>query len=100
MKPKTAAAMLAALLDGKVRMTQETATLLPELVPTAPVIKRWRKNMVVVCNRVGTATPLKGNVFGQCHDCRHGIYHRPDVPAKAMKVCVDCFADRYQGGKA
>ncbi len=31
------------------------------------------------------------NVRGVCSKCQHAIYHRPTVPAKPRKFCMECF---------
>lgn len=44
----------------------------------------------VICLKAGARTPFIDNVEATCSVCTSPIIHRPDVPAKPPKICIDC----------
>lgn len=40
------------------------------------------------------------NVHTICHDCKAPIIHRPNAPAKPIKLCMACAIQRMEGGNA
>ena len=45
---------------------------------------------VVVCNTADIWSPFRDNVLTTCAECGAGIYHRPYMPKKPRKVCINC----------
>lgn len=44
----------------------------------------------VVCMPADTLSPFRDNVRANCWACGKPIIHRPHVPKKPPKICVDC----------
>lgn len=53
----------------------------------------------VVCG-YAEANHFADNIRTTCHDCERAIVHRPYVPKKPVKLCLDCALDRTRGGRA
>lgn len=52
----------------------------------------------VVCMRTNATTKryFEDDVYTHCHYCKEEIYHRPTVPVKPIKVCLDCAVKRLR----
>jgi formylmethanofuran dehydrogenase subunit E len=44
----------------------------------------------VVCNTADIPSYFDNNVDTVCADCGAAIYHRPHVPKKPKKICINC----------
>lgn len=53
-----------------------------------------------VCITADTKTPFDDNLFGECHDCGVKVQFRPYVPTNLGKLCLSCFVERTEGGRA
>lgn len=54
----------------------------------------------VVCLRLGTPTPFTDNETGTCSHCQHAVVFRPHTPKRPPKICLECFRDTLEGGRA
>ena len=52
---------------------------------------------MVVCLRLGAPSPFTDNLVSPCADCGHPVIHRPHVPSRPPKVCLECATMRGQG---
>jgi hypothetical protein len=51
----------------------------------------------VVCSRVGPS-PFSDNLESTCSFCGAAIMHRPYIPKKPPKICLECAVERMEGG--
>lgn len=49
----------------------------------------------VVCVRIGTPTPFKDNLEGECCKCRHRVILRPHAPKIPKRICMECALENY-----
>lgn len=54
----------------------------------------------VVCCRLGMPRHFTDDAYGRCSHCGHSIFFRPNVPSRPPKICIECFADTMNGGRA
>ena len=47
----------------------------------------------VVCCLLPDLKYFKGNIETECIFCGRGIYHRPYLPKKPPKICLDCAVE-------
>lgn len=46
----------------------------------------------VICMPIGATRYFDDDIETVCADCGQGIFHRPHVPKKPRKICIDCAA--------
>ena len=44
----------------------------------------------VICNTAEMWSPFRDNTYAACATCDTAIYHRPHVPKKPRKICINC----------
>lgn len=44
----------------------------------------------VACMRKGAFSPFTDNLEAQCSACGETVIHRPHVPMKPPKICLEC----------
>lgn len=54
----------------------------------------------VICNTADLWSPFRDNTPAICADCGAAIYHRPHVPKKPKKICVNCALVMHEKEKA
>lgn len=57
---------------------------------------------LVVCMPIGGPRYFDDDVETVCSECGTGIFHRPHVPKKPRKVCIDCalkLSEQEQAGE-
>jgi hypothetical protein len=69
------------------------ATLKVPGLPAIPLVSADETELAdfVVCARRSPAVALPGNVEAQCALCGAVIVHRPYMPKRPMKMCLECF---------
>jgi hypothetical protein len=45
---------------------------------------------MVVCRRLTSPLLMPGNLIDLCSKCGEAIQHRPHVPKKPRKICMEC----------
>ena len=89
------------------QFTQQTADEIPDTIkseladlPMEMVsAEEAEQANAVVCVRAGEEAEhyKRDNVYTNCAWCGAAITHRPHVPAKPVKVCVECMIQKIQG---
>lgn len=54
----------------------------------------------VICNTDDRWSPFRDNVRTTCADCGTPIHHRPHVPKKPKKICMECAAKAHENETA
>lgn len=54
----------------------------------------------LVCLRVGDRARTDADETAQCAHCTHAIMFRSPAPPAQQKICIRCFGDILQGGRA
>lgn len=52
--------------------------------------KELEKADFVICMPLPDPKHFEGNIETECAFCKRGIYHRPYMPKKPLKICLSC----------